>query len=75
MAHLHPTPQGHLQLDGSLASLGITRELIGNAKLWLYPDGWNQKLWGWDAVICCVTSLPGDFDALVISLGRGELGG
>lgn len=43
--------------------------------LWLYPDRWNQKLWGWDAVICCVTSLPGDFDALVISLGRGELGG
>lgn len=43
--------------------------------LWLYLDGWNQKLWGWDAVICCVTSLPGDFDALVISLGRGELWG
>ena len=42
--------------------------------LWLYPDGRNQKLWGWDAVICCVMSLPGDFDAIVISLGRGELG-
>lgn len=49
--------------------------LLEMQNLWLYPDGWNQKLWGWDAVICCVTSLPGDFDALVISLGRGELGG
>lgn len=50
--HLHPTLQGHLQLGGILAHLGITRELVEMQHFWSYPDLQNQMLQGRDAVIC-----------------------